>query len=203
MARVRRREVGVGLVLVGDDEDFGAFAVATALPVFFCFLDLAGIFFVVVAVVAASEELPPRRVKGAFLLLLLLPGFFETDAIGGDDVFETVAAFAFAPAAATLPYERVLCAIGDKRQRERKRGLGSRETREGKLVLSPSEFFSSCRKSEKLDPELSSFFRFHSAVCFFPPFSLSFRPESREGKFGWRSLFSFCYSVHYLNRKKM
>lgn len=151
MARVRRREVGVGLVLVGDDEDFGAFAVATALPMFFCFLDLAGIFFFVVAVVAASEELPPRRVKGAFLLLLLLlPGFFETDAIGGDDVvlffFETVAAFAFAPAAATLPDERVLRAIGDKRERERKRGLGSRETREGKLVLSPSEFFSACRK---------------------------------------------------------
>ena len=163
MARVRRREVGVGLVLVGDDEDFGAFAVATALPVFFCFLDLAGIFFVVVAVVAASEELPPRRVKGAFLLLLLLlPGFFET-----------VAAFAFAPAAATLPDERVLRAIGDKRERERKRGLGSRETREGKLVLSPSEFFLPAEKSEKLDPELSSFFRFHSAVCFFPPFSLS------------------------------
>lgn len=138
------------MVLVGDDEDFGAFAVATALPVFFCFLDLAGIFFVVVAVVAASEELPPRRVKGAFLLLLLLPGFFETDAIGGDDVvlffFETVAAFALAPAAATLPDERVLRAIGDKRERERKRGLGSRETREGKLVLSPSEFFSACRK---------------------------------------------------------
>jgi hypothetical protein len=36
--------------------------------------------------------------------------------------------------------------------------------------------------------------RFFSPL-FFPPFSLSFRPELRKGKFGWRSLFSFVLSA--------
>jgi hypothetical protein len=69
--------------------------------------------------------------------------------------------------------------------------------------------------------------RFFSPL-FFPPFSLSFRPELRKGKLWllWEDegpetatlsqlmnrrdwleepvfLRSFCYSVHYFNRKKM
>ena len=173
----RREEEGG---LVGDfDDDFFAFAVVGgAFPVLvFCFLELlAGFFFVIVAFVAAADEgLPPRRAAGAFLLLVR---FFETDAIGNDDedvffFFETVGAvFAFAPAAAFSPDERMLRAIFGKTERKEETGF------KRKLVLSLQRCsISEGMKNEKQRLSTPTLQFFSIPLCrvpFFPFLSLSF-----------------------------